>query len=614
MILTQMNSNLTAKMPNILKAESPFFNYQSLDNTKNEIRVVKLQNRASSPDSTDIICVLEHVSLDDKPHYVALSYVWGDPGRTYPIVLDGFKVQVTENMYQALLQLQRASDPYTLWVDALCINQTDNSERGTQVQLMTRIYSEAAQVFIWLGLEDEGSIVAIHQLRGLGQAFLKLRETPDFDSRIQLFVEFLLKDGSFRLNEIWKLIRQRPWWRRLWIIQEAILAQEAIMVCGNHSASWEYISTGLEVFEWMILCISSDLQYRDAFSTIADIYPNVVYFITASKQFKSGNRRGLELLDLLRWTSISDSIQSTDPRDRIYGLLGLLTEKEREKIPVDYSPSITCEEVLFVATKALVGQHGPNVLSFCQQTGLSAGLPSWVPDWTSKIRPTLGSVSPTLKHNYSASGTTVWEPITINATYYQPILPLRSVKVSQIVRTASEFKADPNTQTYLRDCKVWLVEIEELLLNHPCGSSDATNTAKQNIWRLPIADMSHGSRAREEEGFDHAWKVLTGAIHPPPERSEDPDQWVRNESWSYRRAWNNYFRRPFISMEGQPGIGPAHTQNGDVICIFLGGDIPFIIRDNGDGSYRLIGEAYVHGVMAGEAMEGDTVIETIKLR
>ena len=597
-----------------LKLESQHFNYQPLDNNRNEIRVVKLQNQASNHESTDVVCRLEHVSLDDSPQYVALSYVWGDPGKTYPILVDGYQVQATENMYQALLQLQRAANSYTLWIDALCIDQTNNSEKSVQIQLMKRIYSQAAHVFIWLGLEDEGSIVAIHQLRDLGQAFEKLRATPDFGSRLQPFVEFLLKEGSIRWEEIWKLLRQRPWWRRLWIIQEAILAKEAVVICGSHSASWEYICTGLEVFEWMILCISTDLKYRDVFGIIGDIYPNVIHFITASKQFKTSNREGLPLVDLLWWTAIGDSIQSTDPRDRVYGLLGLLTDDERQKISVDYSPETTCEEVLFVAAKSLIGQHGPNVLSACQQTARSTGLPSWVPDWTSKIRPTMGSVSSSLKHKYSASGTTNWESITIDCMYDEPVLSLRGVKVDHVVETASEFKAQPNTQTFMKDCRTWLLEIEELLLQYPCSSDEDAETVRQNLWRLPIADISQGKRARTEDRFEESWKIVTGVTSPPPERLQDSEQWVQDESWSYRRSWNAYFRRPFISNDGKPGLGPAHMKSGDVICVFIGGETPFIIRGENHGAYRLIGEAYIYGLMEGEALEKDPVIETIKLR
>lgn len=128
--------------------------------SESEIRVLALH-----PGDWDdpIVCTLRHVSLDDEPEYNTVSYVWGDPAPIYEIVLDDVSYPVAANLYQVLHRLRdhnrwhpgdgdgEASQPLWLWIDALCINQTDKIERATQVQKMTQIYTRSSKVFAWIG-------------------------------------------------------------------------------------------------------------------------------------------------------------------------------------------------------------------------------------------------------------------------------------------------------------------------------------------------------------------------------------------------------------------------------------------------------------------------------
>jgi hypothetical protein len=122
------------------------FVYSPLAPEKHEIRLLRLlENDSTQPDSArlqwqpcdvdkacpdiDLIqCTIEHVSLDDRPEYTALSYTWGDASQLRPIIVDGSMVLVTVNLHQALSHL--FSECHVLWVDALCINQKDNKEKS----------------------------------------------------------------------------------------------------------------------------------------------------------------------------------------------------------------------------------------------------------------------------------------------------------------------------------------------------------------------------------------------------------------------------------------------------------------------------------------------------
>ncbi|KAH6862917.1 heterokaryon incompatibility protein-domain-containing protein, partial [Alternaria alternata] len=124
--------------------------YKTLPDASDNLRLLIVHAGGMSE---PIRCTLRIVSLHNKPSYDALSYTWGDSATTKPIEVDGFKIRVTTNLEQALRHLRDVKNDLTLWVDAVCINQSDNSEKSQQVALMGQIYRQCAQVRIWLGCD-----------------------------------------------------------------------------------------------------------------------------------------------------------------------------------------------------------------------------------------------------------------------------------------------------------------------------------------------------------------------------------------------------------------------------------------------------------------------------
>jgi hypothetical protein len=127
----------------------------SLNSPQEEIRVLHLE---SGSGSSLLKCTLHRVSLQSvqAPSYEALSYTWGNENDKRAIVVNGYLVDVTFNLYSALCRLRREDGTRVLWIDALCINQTDLDERAQQVRLMRNIYTMCDQTVIWIGepLED----------------------------------------------------------------------------------------------------------------------------------------------------------------------------------------------------------------------------------------------------------------------------------------------------------------------------------------------------------------------------------------------------------------------------------------------------------------------------
>lgn len=176
------------------------YRYPSTPLGRHNIRLLRLL-----PDkykTAAIRCQLFDYSLEStqKTHlYECLSYVWGDPDRTVPISINGRRFQVTENLHAALWHLRDCSIERVIWIDAICINQADNTEKEHQIQSMAKIYSQASRVVVWLGEAADNS----------DQAFQVLRSAAR-DSSAHLCDKHGEREAILKLFE-------RPWFQRIWV-------------------------------------------------------------------------------------------------------------------------------------------------------------------------------------------------------------------------------------------------------------------------------------------------------------------------------------------------------------------------------------------------------------
>jgi hypothetical protein len=150
------------------------------------------------------------LALQDAPDYYALSYLWGPPGLPYYVFVDGKAIVIRENLYQCLQELRTEEggciciDLAYLWIDQTCINQSDVHERNSQVASMSTIYSQGYLVIVWL---DDASV-------NLPEVARKVNSKGDFNSHYSL-----MKNAYFR---------------RLWVVQEILLAKDIMMLCNGH--------------------------------------------------------------------------------------------------------------------------------------------------------------------------------------------------------------------------------------------------------------------------------------------------------------------------------------------------------------------------------------------
>lgn len=238
------------------------------------------------------VCNLRVVNLKQQPDYHALSYYWGAPvvpSELKAVKVDKSQVMLRPNIYSFLWHLTARFGSITVWFDVLCINQKDTTERSQQVAMMGNIYSAATSVYVWLGDGDADSNYAFDYVNKNG------RHGP---IPSQYFEQIIL----------------RPYWTRLWVIQEFALAKRISIICGNRMASWE------------------DFQQITSHLT-----PDVASRSPEYKQFAQlRDLRGTQ--NLLSLMSSHTLARCSDLRDKAYGFRALAIDGQR--LVVDYSKSI----------------------------------------------------------------------------------------------------------------------------------------------------------------------------------------------------------------------------------------------------------------------------------
>ncbi len=352
------------------------YQYSPLEESKGEIRLLELY---SGDFDDDINCSIRHATLSSTLEFTALSYTWGDPKICKAILVGGQIFEVTVNLFDALRHLRSSQDTQTLWVDAVCINQGDTDERSKQVLRMRDIYTFANTVEVWLGLADDDDRAAMALVKKMG-AIVSDPEEPlaqGFDKEYELaFLEIFEGTEPEEIRAISQLFK-RPWWTRVWVVQELTLAnqQAAIVRCGEAAGPW---------LSFLITAYAIESSWFIVNAIITGVFPDVKL-----DAFNNGIRMAqcrrvdsthtpFALLDLLHQHR---DCESTDPKDKVYGLLGISGDVEDIGIMPNYDRSP--EEIFAdLFEKHVLETKSLDMICAVRFPRRLANLPSWVPDWS----------------------------------------------------------------------------------------------------------------------------------------------------------------------------------------------------------------------------------------
>jgi len=653
------------------------FAYEPVNSDEHEIRLLKIlplqlnsteacltdparlvSSPFASPSEETVICTLEVVSLHNSPDYLALSYMWGDPTILKSIQVKSVNnkskktFEVTVNLDLALRHIRQERNPVCIWADAICINQTDEIEKTGQVKLMREIYEKSTSALVWLGLAADESDTAMEGLDRVGRkafeaGILDLRKNdylnwprPDPEGRRsakQKAVDDLIDedDVEFPYHAL-KTLSERNYWTRVWIVQEVAAPKEVTFMCGFKRLPYRNFAAAIlflarkrsNILRTVTAADLSDSPQGTALTTMISTYPSPALGVLIGARGRYQNIGEREpLIDLLtRGCVVASAVrsdrQASDPRDRIYGLLGLSSDCDDLKIIPDYSKGVV--ETYASVARALITHGFTDILAWCQMPddprqqpkGGLKGLPSWVPGFSSPIRDPCGE--PKKFGLFSASGKRGVSCLPVAPDVYSPILAITGSTVDTIESLGSHWAPGLDYNFNYLAAKDFFTHVEEFCdesQGRPSSILQDPDKLKEAKWRIPCSDQVFTSTARRRrvctttmEGYHELKQRL--ARYP-----EMGDQLQSPACQGYVIAMEYlHNRRPFISTEGYVGLVPAHSRPGDIICILYGAIVPFVLRRATNGAFKLIGEAYVYGIMDGEILERSPKDEIFHLR
>ncbi|XEV05131.1 hypothetical protein FSHL1_010418 [Fusarium sambucinum] len=431
-------------------------------------------------------CTLKTVSLDDEPspRFEALSYCWNDLRDT--VIVDDDTISVPSDLAWFLRRLRRKASPRTVWADSICINQSDNVEKGHQVNMMREIYQRTTEAQVYL-CETSGSnrqqqedeiqddeyqpyhwygdkrdvhlssllatyghqplsyimmdIVAIGLLTCISDHFCSLEKDI---TAISGFWDFAIHTFSFMVEQ--------PWFSRIWTFQEAVLPKAVS------------VHFGVCVFPLDMMLLASQrilpLVGTRAPSCCASTWKRLpplgapaighvdghLYDLSLHRNSaqKNGQSQVINHVDLVLLLEATRNRRCQEPRDRIYGLLGLVHSwRFADPITPDYSQSI--EELYMTATWKAMTETNTTALLAYNKPNKKLTLPSWVPDWSQTLTVAEKASIPLTLSSKSYPGRQVFEFLPKNR------LRLSMVFVGNIqkVLDLSDFGLEKTTDTSL---------------------------------------------------------------------------------------------------------------------------------------------------------------------
>ncbi|KAK3352565.1 heterokaryon incompatibility protein-domain-containing protein [Lasiosphaeria hispida] len=405
--------------------------HTALPTTSEHFRLVRPLGRDSSG---MLEFSLEPYSFVDKtPPYFCLSYTWGNPfadgvgfkkhfdsvdpeysaERKVDIKIDSALFGIQKNLHDALSTLpleafqrhfsQSSMPSLLLWIDAICIDQTNEAEKGQQVSMMDTIYRSAECTIIWLGPADDMTPRAIRAVEILSQKAAEFESAHNIYAYCALTAEGYEEAGiPFIGWDDWVALAsffQRQWFRRAWIVQEIIVSADLLMYCSPHlirlaalekAAKTLYVknSKGENLSARFVDANNAAMIVEEPAAVLWNMRDRLHIF----RQAALGNpavivaepeeiQRGLLLSQIIGQVV---PFLASEPRDKIFSLYGLLNfvPGPRARLHADYKSSVA-QVYTDAAWTCITEAEDLHVLAWVHPYAKRrTDIPSWVPDFS----------------------------------------------------------------------------------------------------------------------------------------------------------------------------------------------------------------------------------------
>jgi hypothetical protein len=565
--------------PTASRQGSGSYQYLPLNEGAGEIRLISL---LPGPFSSPIRVMLESTpfSPETPPQFEALSYTWGSAENPIDIFVGSsgcYTLAVTQNLAEALPYLRLEDRSRTLWIDAICVNQSDVAERTSQVKRMADIYSKATRVVVWLGPASEDSSMAIGFFNIICSKITVDWQTyslqPTSAETWWADVDIPMPLDQTQSNSILSLLN-RPWFERLWIWQEVRLSSEdTIIKCGS------------QTIRWSSLCQAIFYLYRLHLSGAG----NRLLETRVNSIFQLCDRQSHGYVPFTTLLDNTKYCKCSDPRDRIFALVSLLDPSQRVTgIEADYSKTVSevyknavlctikCSQILCIMATAGLEQN-------------NLGLPSWVPKWPHR------AIARSLDYLW-ASGETL--AADIGDQGYEGILQVTGISVATIDRVEG-FKLPEYSSAIKTDIGHEIRRIASWINLRGPFEKDSKDILAfcRTICTDSFAEAYHPPR-----GNPLSLKECLQALRFLLGLEGNVDGW--NMRFLAFVGQNVCGRSFFVTKDGCLGLGPRAAKPGDIVAVLFGGPAAFILRPAHSGHYQVVGEAYCHGFMDAEALLG----------
>ncbi|KAK4073208.1 uncharacterized protein Triagg1_5488 [Trichoderma aggressivum f. europaeum] len=594
--------------------------------------------------------------------YQALSYTWGLPIFTHSLkVLNNnedhdtlippsppsSEIHITENLHAALHSLRKQTETLVLWVDAVCIDQSNIVERNSQVANFPKTYAGATSVLVWLGPDD-----VLNHGRLCLNFFINLAalilEDPNSESendqrswrkrfKINQAVSSFLGDDEFEHRAITSLL-QRPWFKRRWIIQEVVLANDVWVHYGATSIHWNTFELALvELF----------VNDKGGFS---DDQRTILRTMSRIRNADAILKRQTPLDTLVEF----DSFECSNPRDRLYALYGVMQHWFPNSAGmqvlvenIDYGLPIRDIFTDFAILMMRLSDDSPlaskynsttHVLQLAaamrptpqrEITGQNAGIPSWVPDWTGTMRhkplhhsPESSDASRAIpKHHFQImnlkNNSRALVAVGLVYDVIKAVIPLDILPLTGAVHKAKHALNNFLCSIATSFDQIGFFSSDYTDIYGPTGQHIISAIAVSLVanWEHTPANSYFAQDARFPAQF---LEQLRSSRHHLPEILHKWPAYVELITVTMRG------RSLMLTESGYVGICDTNARAGDVVCVLSDTRIPFILRPNSlvskatakssssltDGgipkedAFELLGDAYVHALMNGEAAAG----------
>ena len=565
----------------------PPLEYKPLSTERMEIRILWLLP-GSGTSRIDVI--LEHVPLESagQLQYEAISYAWGSPKKPKTINVENKSSNIIStlrircNLYEGLEQLRQKTKRRALWADAICINQKDLEERGRQVEQMAEIYQTAKQVVVWLGRADEVAIIAI-------RLFNEIAENVEMTSSWRIVCRSSAEQDHWASTDLplpfddteWaamKSFTNRSWFSRLWVWQE-IARTEVVFMCGKYllsKANMDLVVTivGRKLKEPVA---TNDMNQCNS---IANLLSSDIPYTMQTYLYRTRNA------------------QCSDPRDRIYALRGLVSQSEciRNLAPDYTKSSMALYRDVILRYLSMAGDL--NLLAHCESgrhlsSGDTSSIPTWIPDF---------SYATVTKAIYGARSS--WMSTAHAAVSSQAeMLKTKGLVLAEVARTEPTVDSENEwtVATALAIQRLCTSRIYGMYMNGQTMSEVLCRTLTTNRMADEWATLPNPDAPDIVEAKKYVNLLCDCSQNVSHARYPRSNQQILFLMW-VSAALDH--RKLFTATNGYIGLAPEFSRAGDNVCIILGCQTPLILRSDGRGTRKVIGQCYVHGVMEGEALLG----------